>query len=396
MAGHGITGTSGADQTNLNFGNFELFNISGYKWGDVDGDGTWNEADNAGLTGWTIVLDRDNIAGNNNEIATDVTDADGFYSFTGLGPGSYGGALVAGQTYYVYELQNQDGFTQTFNGGFSFTLQSGVDLAGDLGEAEEGNFGNHMMAGANRTPGFWQSTLGKSLYDGNNFNNGDANGDGKPDGNKDFAAEGWSTTDLLSKYGVDKVGGDGINDTFIVWDADRDGNFDSGHDVFLSANQLAKWVGTTGNHLQMLERDVGATFLNTLNNHALTTLDQSTGDKFTGMDAMDGSIIDSFEDAIAYLLKFDSDLNGVVPGSKKQVQALLEPDWNGGIGGSAAHVDLAAYNESGEIMDGSTLKQVAMDGDDYSSSLVQDYLAVAHFEYHSQDLLSTQQTTVVF
>jgi hypothetical protein len=379
--------------------------VSGYKWGDVDGSGTWNESDGAALGGWTIVLDRDNIIGNNNEISVTITadgttDADGdgdidaadkgYYAFNNIGPVTDDDGVL-----WVYEIQ-QDGFTQTYgNGGFSFSITSGLVIEGSLGETEEGNFGNQMLAGANRTPGFWQSTLGKSLYDGNNANNGDANGDGKPDGDKDFAAEGWSTTDLLTKYGVDKLGAngqpgsDGKNDTFIVWDADRDGNFDPGQDIFLTAMQLAKWVGSTGDNLKMLERDIGATFLNTLNNHSLTTPEQGTGDKFTGMDALDPDIADAFEDAVAFALKFDADLNGISSGSKK----VMQFDWNNG--GSAAHNELAAFNESGEAMTGATLKQVVMDGDDYSSSFVQNYLAMASSEQQGEQIYAVEQLVVI-
>src|SRR2546428_112831 len=87
-AGYTITGTSGTDQTNLNFANFQNMNISGYKWADGDHSGTWNEPATAVLSGWTIVLDGDNNP-NNGWIATTTTDANGHYAFSNLNPTSY-------------------------------------------------------------------------------------------------------------------------------------------------------------------------------------------------------------------------------------------------------------------------------------------------------------------
>lgn len=220
---------------------------------------------------------------------------------------------------------------------------------------------NYMMPGANRTPGLWQSTLGKSLYDGINTNNGDANGDGKPDGNKDFDAEGWSTTDLLIKYGV-------LNDTkFAIHDKDGDGQYDARDDIFLTFQQFAKWVGGTGDGLKMLERDVGATFLNTINYHSLTTPDESNIVNLNLFGAMQNDIEDSYLGAVQFILKWDSNFDGVVEGSK----SAMKSEYQANI---AWHTELAAYNEKGEASSGIGLKQIAMDGDDCSSALVQNYL----------------------
>ena len=40
----------------LNFGNFQNITISGYKWNDTDGDGTWDTADpdESGKADWTL------------------------------------------------------------------------------------------------------------------------------------------------------------------------------------------------------------------------------------------------------------------------------------------------------------------------------------------------------
>jgi len=78
-----------ADVTGLDFANTQTdkdFDISGYKWLDVDGDGVW-DAGEAGKANWTIYLDNDTDP-TNGVIATAVTGADGKYSFTNLAPGT--------------------------------------------------------------------------------------------------------------------------------------------------------------------------------------------------------------------------------------------------------------------------------------------------------------------
>ncbi|SMQ73402.1 SdrD B-like domain [Altererythrobacter xiamenensis] len=357
------TGTSGFDITGQDFYNFELFEISGYKWADLDADGTWDEPVTAGLEGWTIVLD-DDANPDNGFIASTTTAADGSYSFENLGPDSYGGALV-GITIHVYELQ-QDGFTQTYDGGYTFTLTSGADYAAPIGEAVDGNFGNHMMAGANRTPGFWQSQLGSSFYDGILDNQGDSNGDGSPNGDKDYEEEGWSETDLLELYGVDLESNDGNadnvsdNDHFAIWDPNESGTPDEEGDIFLTPEELHEWVsggekGGGRDFVEILERDLGAAFLNSINNDAI-------GDDPGGDYAIDPDIADSYMAAIQFVT--------TVSGSKKDQKDA----WNDY--GSDAHNELSAFNESGEAMVEGEMVQILMDGDDYSSSFVQNYLKV--------------------
>ncbi|MGQ7829758.1 MSCRAMM family protein, partial [Altererythrobacter sp. Z27] len=369
-----IVAMSGDDSQTFDFANFQDMFISGYKWADANNNSEWDEADTAVLSGWTIVLDQDDVPDNGNEIDVQVTNVDGYYSFTityDMIVDDADGIL------HVYEVM-QDGFTQTYGGElgyFSFSVESGLIISGSLGEAEDGNFGNYMMQGANRTPGFWQSKLGFSLYDGNDENNGDANGDGSPDGDKDFDAEGWSTTDLLTKYGID-TDGDDVNDHFVLWDADCDGVFDEGEDIYLTPEELRAWVsgggkggnGGNSNYLTSLERDLGATFLNSINNHSLTTPDSESEDPCTGMDALNPDIADDYATAVSFILQFDPDLNGMASGGKKAWQDA----WK--AGGSEAHNELAMFNESGEATVNGFTTQVAMDGDDYSSSLVQGYL----------------------
>ena len=50
-----VTGTSGADQTGLDFANFEKFDLSGTKYTDANGDGLTDG--DLGLGGVTIFID---------------------------------------------------------------------------------------------------------------------------------------------------------------------------------------------------------------------------------------------------------------------------------------------------------------------------------------------------
>ena len=76
--------------------------ISGSKWKDEDGDGTW-DGDEPGLEGWTIYVDRDGDGQHDADEASDVTDASGNYTITGLPPGTH--ALAE---------EPQGGWTQTY------------------------------------------------------------------------------------------------------------------------------------------------------------------------------------------------------------------------------------------------------------------------------------------
>ena len=91
---HPITVTSGFSDKNNNFINFELGTKGGYKYSDLDGDLT-TTGDRTALKWWTINLFKDVNgdgkldAGDGAAIATDTTDDNGYYEFTGLKAGKY-------------------------------------------------------------------------------------------------------------------------------------------------------------------------------------------------------------------------------------------------------------------------------------------------------------------
>ncbi|KXK09405.1 MAG: Serine-aspartate repeat-containing protein F precursor [Microgenomates bacterium OLB23] len=108
---------SGAD-TRIDFANFKLISISGTKYNDVNGNGSRDQE--PGLQGWTIFIDlNDNQTLDQGEVST-TTDANGNYSFSNLGPG----------TYVVCEVA-QAGWTQTSSPEcHSVTAASGQNATG--------------------------------------------------------------------------------------------------------------------------------------------------------------------------------------------------------------------------------------------------------------------------
>jgi uncharacterized repeat protein (TIGR01451 family) len=106
---HGIFVNPGEDLTNINFGNFENVSVTACKQADPDGlIGTTDGRTN--LTGWHV-----NLMVNGLPTSAQVTEANGCYTWSNLGPGDYGvgEALLPGWT-------NLTGTTYNFG-----TVQSG-------------------------------------------------------------------------------------------------------------------------------------------------------------------------------------------------------------------------------------------------------------------------------
>ncbi|MFM6021517.1 MAG: Calx-beta domain-containing protein, partial [Dolichospermum sp.] len=103
-----------------------LGSIQGSKWNDANANGIWDGGEQA-LAGWTIYIDSvTNGKLDPWEIST-VTNADGKYSFTKLGPGEYA----------ILEV-NQTGWIQTFPTiPYALNLTAGENLTGI-------NFGNYF------------------------------------------------------------------------------------------------------------------------------------------------------------------------------------------------------------------------------------------------------------
>jgi protocatechuate 3,4-dioxygenase beta subunit len=115
IGGYSISATSGGNYTGKNFDDFQNINISGYKYTDITGNSF--SADDTGLGGVTINLYKN---GGSTAVASTTTAANGSYSFSNLGPG----------TYSVQEVVPA-GWTQTGgNAGYSISATSGTNATG--------------------------------------------------------------------------------------------------------------------------------------------------------------------------------------------------------------------------------------------------------------------------
>ncbi|CCH95865.1 MAG: Calx-beta domain-containing protein [Microcystis sp. M53603_WE2] len=108
-------------------GVIQLGSIQGSKWNDANANGIWDGGEQA-LAGWTIYIDSfTNGQLDPWEIST-VTNADGKYTFSNLGPGEYA----------ILEV-NQTGWIQTFpTTPYALNLKAGEKLTGI-------NFGNYFQ-----------------------------------------------------------------------------------------------------------------------------------------------------------------------------------------------------------------------------------------------------------
>ena len=157
-----LTATSGSSQSGLNFGNFQLIDVTGNVYNDLNGNGNLDPGE-PGLQGWTVNLEDQS----GNIVATTTSDANGNYEFDNLFPG----------TFIVAEVL-QSGWTQTqpVNPNYyEFATQSGLNETGL-------NFGN-----------FSSGTFTGTVYN-------DLNGDGIHEPTEP-ALKGW-TIDLLNQAGT--------------------------------------------------------------------------------------------------------------------------------------------------------------------------------------------------
>jgi len=79
---------AGGTKDNVLFGNFQQVSISGAKFNDLNANGV-RDTGEAGLSGWTIFLDTNNNGVLDSGERNQVTDTNGNYSFSNVGPGTF-------------------------------------------------------------------------------------------------------------------------------------------------------------------------------------------------------------------------------------------------------------------------------------------------------------------
>jgi hypothetical protein len=259
-----IVGTSGNDQTGFDFANFELYDISGTKYNDINGDG--QTTGDPGLGGVTIFIDKDNSGDLSAGDDTTTTANDGSWSFTGL-DASYAGLKV-------YEVV-PDGQVQTLGqAGYTITGTSGTDQTGL-------DFANHVAGPGVRTPGFW-GNLGLQFWDGQV--------------NETKVGPTFPTGDLLifgHTDGTVDSNGDGVvnqaDKGLLIGDYDHDGVTTGTEDTFFISLEDARNLVSGGggsDGVSKLGRDAVATWLNYLAGNAIGT----PGDQYSPHHYLDDAV----------------------------------------------------------------------------------------------------------
>ncbi len=106
---------SGSTPATVWFGNFKLVSVTAVKYTDLTGDGL--TADDTPLAGWTVHLWKDQAM-----VDTQVTGADGKYTWTGLGPGQYAVSEDVPGDWYATSPATHDFGTVISGESYSFTF----------------------------------------------------------------------------------------------------------------------------------------------------------------------------------------------------------------------------------------------------------------------------------
>ncbi|MFY9605547.1 MAG: SdrD B-like domain-containing protein, partial [Thermoplasmata archaeon] len=117
----------GHSEVNVNFGNFQLGCIEGYKYEDMNGNGLYDNGDMP-IAGWTIYLELTTGVIETPEgpissivlVAVTTTDENGHYQFCGLGPSCTG--------WYIVEEESRTDWVATTPGSENVVMTSGAHV----------------------------------------------------------------------------------------------------------------------------------------------------------------------------------------------------------------------------------------------------------------------------
>jgi protocatechuate 3,4-dioxygenase beta subunit len=145
-----VTVSAGQNVTNMDAGLYQKAEIGDKVWYDTNGDGVQQSGEAGAQNVKVTLLNEKGVA-----IATDTTDANGLYSFTGLTPGKYSVKFSAVDG-YLFTKQNQGGSDSADSDAdgsgvtAQFTLNSGVtDKTIDAGLVKTGSIGNRVWEDLN-------------------------------------------------------------------------------------------------------------------------------------------------------------------------------------------------------------------------------------------------------
>ncbi|MBZ9990782.1 hypothetical protein LB572_27115, partial [Mesorhizobium sp. BH1-1-5] len=164
--GYTVAATSGNTTTGEDFANFVPGSIHGFKFEDLDANGKFDGSDH-GMEGITIELKGD-VDGNGTIDTVDtVTDANGYFNFVNLHPGTYtiSELFTDGTTWAATVDHDGNGVGDATTTVTVLSGQELVAVAGEEGQLDSlhtevnvGNaltFGNHELGALGLTPGFW-------------------------------------------------------------------------------------------------------------------------------------------------------------------------------------------------------------------------------------------------
>jgi hypothetical protein len=150
-------GVSATDET-VNFGNFQLGVISGYKFHDSNVNGVWDGGELA-LDGWVICLNGSDC------VTTGAGDWPlGYYEFVDLAPDTYTVCETL-QPGWVPTMPSAGGYDC---GGGTYGYELTIDTSAQV--LTDNNFGNFCLeATGGKGIGFWSNKNGQALLDSDDF-----------------------------------------------------------------------------------------------------------------------------------------------------------------------------------------------------------------------------------
>ncbi len=134
FSGYTVTVIDGVEMTDLNFALFQYGEVRGEKFADVNNNGV-RDADEAGLSGWSIFVDSNNDGALNAGEPSTITDEQGNLVLAGVGPGDQ---LVREEQQLAWSATSHTtpAWDISFSGSFETNIGAAIAIS-DLDDATE-------------------------------------------------------------------------------------------------------------------------------------------------------------------------------------------------------------------------------------------------------------------